>query len=153
MRRYKGPPFPSPSFASISISFGQPAGLGSQTSTVSLQHRDVRDGECSDEIATMMVVATVGVLPAIALADTLTETSTYWSLQPRAAFVDAYVFACQPVEYDFAGAREPLFGVARKVYEQLLLGAHDGSCRSFYLEEVVPRLDVEMRPYFLPAGR
>ena len=105
------------------------------------------------KITTMMVAATICVLPAMAPASSLAETSGYWSLQPRAVFVDAYVFACQPVEYDFAGNREPLVGIARKVYEQLFLGAHGGSCRGFYFEEVVPRLDVDMRPYFMPVGR
>ena len=97
-----------------------------------------------------MIMATVGVLPAMVTGSALAESVEDWSLQPKAAFVEAYVYACQPVEYDFAGAREPLTEVGRKVYEQLYLGAYKGSCRSFYFEEVVPRLDVDLRPYLLP---
>ncbi len=72
------------------------------------------------------------------------------SHQPKAPFVEAYVFACQPVEYDFAGAQEPLRGVAIKIYEQLLLGEYDDNCSSFYFNEVFPRLDANLRPHLLP---
>jgi hypothetical protein len=70
---------------------------------------------------------------------------------PNAAFIDAYVFACQPVEYDFAGSRAPLSDAARQVYEQVVLDKYGDDCRSFYFEEVVPRLAKDQRPRFLPG--
>lgn len=75
------------------------------------------------------------------------ETTDDWSNQPKAAFMETYVFACQPVEYDFAGARDPLRPVALEIYEQVFVVKYDSDCRDFYFEEVVPRLDLDLRPH------
>jgi hypothetical protein len=112
---------------------------------------DVQMRSALMRIATMIAAATVGALAAMVAASAWAETKEYWSLQPKAAFVDAYVFACQPVEYDFAGVRDPLKGMALKVYEQLFLGEYHDSCRDFYFEEVVPRLDPDLRPQLFPG--
>jgi len=61
------------------------------------------------------------------------------------------VFACQPVEYDFAGLRAPLSDAASQVYEQLVLDRYGDNCRSFYFEEVVPRLAKDQQPHLLPG--
>lgn len=70
---------------------------------------------------------------------------------PATAFVDTYVYACQPVEYDFAGARVDLGSAAQQVHDNVFLGEYKGSCREFYFEEVVPRLPTDRRPLFLPS--
>lgn len=93
--------------------------------------------------------ATIALLPVLATA-AHAETAIDWSRQPKASFVEAYVFACQPVEYDFAGARETLKEAALEIYEQLFVGTYGSNCRDFYFDEVVPRLDVDQRPLLVP---
>jgi hypothetical protein len=103
--------------------------------------------------ANIITPAAIGLLTAMVSTGTPAETRADWSLQPPAAFVEAYVYACQPVEYDFAGVREPLEDASRQVHDKLFLVDYDGSCRGFYYGEVVPRLAPERQPFFLPVGR
>ena len=70
---------------------------------------------------------------------------------PPGAFVDVYIYACQPVEYDFAGVRQDLNDSATWVHDNLFLRTYDGSCRDFYFAEVVPRLEPGLRPRLMPA--
>lgn len=103
--------------------------------------------------AKVITPAAIGLLTAIISTGTPAETGIDWSLQSSAAFVEAYVYACQPVEYDFAGVREPLKDASRQIHDQLFLVEYRGSCRDFYYGEVVPRLAPERRPFFLPVDR
>ena len=96
-------------------------------------------------------MAAAGALLA-AIGISVFAEKAYGTLQPPAAFVDAYVYACEPVEYDFAGVGHDLSDAGRQVYDDLFLKEHGGSCREFYYGELVPRLDVADRPYFLPVG-
>jgi hypothetical protein len=101
--------------------------------------------------ARVTIATMIGALPAVIGAGAPAESAEYWALQPAAAFVEAYVYACQPVEYDFAGVREPLNEVPGRVHDELFLGRYNGSCRAFYFQEVVPRLDGERQPFFVPV--
>ena len=103
--------------------------------------------------AKVLTPAAIGLLTAMVSTGTPAETGIDWSLQPPAAFVEAYVYACQPVEYDFAGVRDPLKDTTRQVHDRLFLAEYGGSCRDFYYGEVVPRLAPERQPFFLPVGR
>jgi hypothetical protein len=96
---------------------------------------------------TMRVAGAAGVLLASLATGARAETAADWSQQPKAAFVEAFVFACQPVEYDFAGARDPLKPTALAIYERLFVGTYHSNCRDFYFDEVVPRLDIDQRPH------
>lgn len=96
-------------------------------------------------------------LTAAAVASTstsvLAEAVTDWSPEPIPEIVEAYVFACQPVESDIAGVRQPLDEAAAKVYAELFVTKYDGSCRDFYYLEVVPQLDGEFQPFIIPVIR
>ncbi len=98
-------------------------------------------------VLTLTLCASPGLANSVAGADS-GDSRLGW---PKAAFIDAYVFACQPVEYDFAGSRAPLSDAARQVYEQVVLDRYGDNCRSFYFEEVVPRLAKDQRPHLLPG--
>jgi hypothetical protein len=98
-------------------------------------------------------LAAAGLLAGIAPVPALADAPIDWTTQPRAAFVAAYVFGCQPVEQDFAGAREPLNTSAARVYDELFVSQYREDCADFYFKEVVPRLDPDLRPHFLPAAR
>jgi hypothetical protein len=100
--------------------------------------------------AGVAIVTIVCALPAMIVSSTQADTAVDWTLQPTSAFVEAYVYACQPVEYDNAGVREPLSQVADWVHGRLFLDQYNGSCRDFYFGEVVPRLDGELQPFFIP---
>jgi hypothetical protein len=103
--------------------------------------------------AKVLTPAAIGLLIAMVSTSTPAETGADWSLQSSAAFVEAYVYACQPVEYDFAGVREPLKGASRQVHDQLFLVEYRGICHDFYYGQVVPRLPPERRPFFLTVER
>ena len=106
------------------------------------------------ERAKVLTPAAIGLLTAMVSTGTLAEAGADWSIQPPAAFVEAYVYACQPVEYDFAGVREALRDGPRQVHDKLFLAKYQGSCRDFYYGEVVPRLALERQPFFfLPVDR
>ena len=98
--------------------------------------------------AMTMVAGIVGILAA-PVSGARAGPQADWAALPGSAFVDAYVFACQPVEYDFAGVQAPLQGAALDVYEQLFVRTYGNSCRAFYFGEVVPRLDPDRRPFFI----
>lgn len=102
------------------------------------------------KIVMFMEGAAAALLLAAVSVEARAESAAYWSEQPNAAFVAAYVFACQPVEYDFAGRRDPLGDVAGKIYEELFAGTYGGNCQDFYFGEVVPRLDSDQRPLLVP---
>ena len=103
--------------------------------------------------AKVLTPAAIGLLTAMVSTGTPAETGIDWSLQPPAAFVETYVYACQPVEYDFAGVRDPLKETARQVHDRLFLAEYGGSCGDFYYGEVVPRLAPERQPFFRPVDR
>lgn len=67
------------------------------------------------------------------------------------AFMDAYVYACQPVEYDFAGREQPLDETAQRIYDELYVGKYARSCLDFFYHEVVGFIDAERQPYFTPV--
>jgi hypothetical protein len=79
-------------------------------------------------------------LVAFTSTQAVAETASLGS-SPRGPFVEAYVYACQPVEYDFAGARYELSVVGRWIHDNLFLTEQRGNCRDFYLAEVAPRLE------------
>jgi hypothetical protein len=93
-----------------------------------------------------------GGLILLAGTQTLAETAPI-SIDPTGAFVETYIYACQPVEYDFAGMKQDLGLAAQSVHDSLFVGDYKSSCRDFYFEQVVPRLKPENRPYFIPIGR
>lgn len=104
--------------------------------------------------AKVLTPAAIGVLTAMVGTGTPAETGVDGLLHPSAAFVEAYVYACQPVEYDFAGVREALKDASRQVHDELFLVEYHGICRDFYYGEVVPRLALERQPFFfLPVDR
>ena len=95
------------------------------------------------------MAAALGTMPAMAVAPASAEPAAYWDLQPRAAFFEVYIHACQPVEYDFAGVRQELTKVAAWMYEELFVKEYAGSCRDFYFGEVVQRIvPTQLRPLF-----
>lgn len=91
----------------------------------------------------VLTPAAIGLLTAMVSTSTPAETGVDWSLLSSAAFVEAYVYACQPVEYDFAGAKEALKDASQQVHDKLFLVEYRGNCRDFYYGEVVPRLASE----------
>lgn len=93
--------------------------------------------------AKVLTPVVICLLAAMVSTGTPAETGTDWSLQPPAAFVEAYVYACQPVEYDFAGARDALGEISKRVHDELFLAQYQSDCRAFYYGEVVPRLAPE----------
>ena len=101
--------------------------------------------------AKVLTPAAVGLLTAMVSTGTPAETGADRSLQSSAAFVEAYVYACQPVEYDFAGVREALNDASRQVHDKLFLLEYHGICRDFYYGEVAPRLALERQPFFWPS--
>jgi hypothetical protein len=100
-----------------------------------------------------VVAASVGTFLVGTAMGAFAESTASETTKAHAAFVEAYIYACQPVEYDFAGIRAHLNEAATQVYDWLFLVEYGGSCRDFYFEVVVPRLEVERQPYFLPVGR
>ena len=99
------------------------------------------------KITTILMAVMAGILPMMAGTGALGAGA-----EPRAAFVDAYIYACQPVEHDFAGVQQNLSEAAERVYDEVFRAAYLGSCRDFYYAEVVPLLEVDQRPYFLTVG-
>lgn len=91
----------------------------------------------------VLTPAAIGLLIATVSTGLHAETGADWSLKSSAAFVEAYVYACQPVEYDFAGVREPLKDASQQVYDELFLVEYRGVCRDFYYGEIAPRLAPE----------
>jgi hypothetical protein len=104
-------------------------------------------------IRTSVLAIVIGMLPGLGDAASLVESATSEEREWRAAFVAAYVDACQPVEYDFGGARESLSSTAVAVRDEIFTRIYGGSCRDFYFNEVVRRLEVDQQPYFIPAAR
>lgn len=103
--------------------------------------------------AKVLIPIAIALLTAAVSTGTPAETASDRTLRPSAPFVEAYVYGCQPVEYDAAGVREPLDDASRQVHDGLFLVDYRGSCRDFYYGEVVPRLAPEMQPFFLPVDR
>lgn len=95
---------------------------------------------------TISRMAIAGAVLALSGTAILAESSKVSMPRPAGAFLDAYVHACQPVEYDFAGVMHNLDEEAKRIHDDLFLGEYGGSCRDFYFGEVVPRLDPERRP-------
>jgi hypothetical protein len=59
---------------------------------------------------------------------------------PLSTAFEVYVYACQPVEYDFAGAMPPLSEAAVSVHDELFANYYGNSCRDFYYGEIAWRL-------------
>jgi hypothetical protein len=86
------------------------------------------------------MIAVLGALLALTSTQAVAETASLGP-NPRGPFVEAYVYACQPVEYDFAGGKHELSVVGRWIHDNLFLTEQRGSCRDFYVAEVAPRLE------------
>jgi hypothetical protein len=87
-----------------------------------------------------IVVASLAALPALAIAQAPAESTASWDLQQRAVYLGVYVHACEPVEYDFAGAKQRLTEAAAWMYAELFIKGYASSCRDFYYEEIVHRM-------------
>ena len=86
-----------------------------------------------------LMIAAAGTLVALTSTSALAEVASLGP-NPKGPFVEAYVYACQPVEYDFAGGRHELSVVGRWIHDNLFLVEQQGNCRDFYVAEVEPRL-------------
>ena len=100
-----------------------------------------------------LLVAAVAIVPIVSALPGKTVVSAEVEGPPDAAYVAAYVHGCHPVEYDFAGAQQPLDEAAARIHDEIYLGAYKASCRDFYFREVAPRLDGELQPMFMPVNR
>jgi hypothetical protein len=88
-------------------------------------------------IKRIITAAALGSMPALAVAPASAERLAYWYLQPREVFLEVYIYACEPVEYDFGGGAKPgLTEAGAKMYSDLFVKVYASSCRDFYFEEI-----------------
>jgi hypothetical protein len=87
-------------------------------------------------ITRIIVAAALGSMPAMAVAPASAERAAYWYLQPRVVFLEVYIYACEPVEYSFAGAKPELTEAGAEMYRELFIKKYASSCRDFYFEEI-----------------
>lgn len=87
-------------------------------------------------IKRIILAAALVSMPALAVAPASAEREAYWYLQPRAVFLEVYIHACEPVEYDFAGAKPELTNAGATMYNELFVKKYASSCRDFYFEEI-----------------
>ena len=87
-------------------------------------------------IKPIILAAALGGVPVLAAAPASAERLAYWYLQPREVFLEVYVYACEPVEYSFAGAKPELSEEGTEMYRELFIKKHASSCRDFYFEEI-----------------
>ena len=87
-------------------------------------------------IKRIVFAAVLGSMPALSVAPASAERAAYWYLQPREVFLEVYIYACEPVEYSFAGAKPELTDAGAKMYSELLVKQYASSCRDFYFEEI-----------------
>jgi hypothetical protein len=106
--------------------------------------------ECAMTRSWVVAAAAAGAMLAIGGPGAAQATEASPAGQaPDAAYVEAYAYACHPVEQDAADRIEPLSDAAQRIHDGLLMVTYGGSCHDFYYTEVVPRLDPEQRPFFL----
>lgn len=103
-------------------------------------------------------IALISSLAAAALAlaaphvlGTATSTPAMSEGPTASSYMAAYVYACQPIEFDFAGVQLPIDPVATRIHSELFLAKYHGSCRDFYYAAVAPLLPGERQPYHFPA--
>jgi hypothetical protein len=101
-----------------------------------------------------MLAAALGSMPILAVAPaSARERLAYWYLQPREVFLEVYIYACEPVEYDFGGGAKPqLTEAGAKMYSDLFVKLYASSCRDFYFEEI-SFLQLMVPPAPLVAGK
>ena len=87
-------------------------------------------------IKRIVLAAALVSMPALAVAPASAERAAFWYLQPRAVFLEVYIHACEPVEYDFAGAKPELTSAGAWMYNELFVKQYASSCRDFYFEEI-----------------
>ena len=87
-------------------------------------------------IKQIILAAALGSMPVLPVAPASAERLAYWYLQPRQVFLEVYVYACEPVEYSFAGAKPELSEAGAKMYNELFVKQYASSCRDFYFEEI-----------------
>jgi hypothetical protein len=89
-------------------------------------------------IKRIILAAALGSMPILAVAPAAArERLAYWYLQPREVFLEVYIYACEPVEYDFGGGTKPeLTEAGAKMYSDLFVKVYASSCRDFYFEEI-----------------
>jgi len=87
-------------------------------------------------IKRIILAAALGSVPVLASAPASAERLAYWYLQPREVFLEVYVYACEPVEYSFAGAKPELSEAGAKMHNELFVKVHASSSRDFYFEEI-----------------
>jgi hypothetical protein len=83
-----------------------------------------------------IILAALFSMPVLALAPASAERLAYWHLQPREVFFEVYIYACEPVEYAFAGAKPELSQAGAEMYRELFIKKYASSCRDFYFEEI-----------------
>ena len=105
-------------------------------------------------IKRIIFAVALGSMPILAVAPASAERLAYWYLQPREVFLEVYIYACEPVEYDFAGAKPALTSAGAWMYNELFGKKYASSCRDFYFEEISFLLSmVPPAPAPLVAGR
>ena len=87
-------------------------------------------------IKRIVLAAALVSMPALAVAPASAERAAFWYLQPREVFLEVYIHACEPVEYDFAGAKPELTDAGARMYNELFVKQYASSCRDFYFEEI-----------------
>jgi hypothetical protein len=99
------------------------------------------------------MVAAAGIVMALWGPGAVAANPAVSTHQGADDLMEVYIYACQPVEYDFGGVRIDLDEAATLVHQESFLTDHGGSCREFYFGEIVPLLDPERWPFFLPVYR
>ena len=88
-------------------------------------------------IKRIIFAVALGSMPILAVAPASAERLAYWYLQPREVFLEVYIYACEPVEYDFGGGAKPeLTEAGVTMYNELFVKKYASSCRDFYFEEI-----------------
>ena len=110
--------------------------------------------ESTMNVKQIIIAAALGSMPALAVAPASAGREAFWYLQPREVFLEVYIYACEPVEYDFAGAKPALTSAGAWMYNELFGKKYASSCRDFYFEEISFLLSmVPPAPAPLVAGK
>jgi hypothetical protein len=84
----------------------------------------------------VFISAALGCTTGLVAAPVSAGHEAFWRSQSREVVIEVYIYACEPVEYDFGGAKPALSIAAAWMYDELFVAKYASSCRDFFFEEV-----------------